>query len=137
MFEKIKNGDEIDLQVIEAAIMQSSFAGVKFLGQVSYPAAMGIDNNMNTLHHAFRPYFQDRYPDYVKSSDYDYVLVQHRNGTIQPLGLPWILASSIKVVTNKILNITVSNYTGMMEGPLRDLLANLGASYTFELNDRK
>lgn len=128
--------DIVDFQLIETGYENSSFKNCKYLGEVPFVVALGMDKSINGLHDQFYSYFKTKYPDYKNPQDYLYTLVQLENGTVRAIGKPWIQESSFQVVTNQTCDIKIHNYRNFMEAPLRDLLAKLGADYTFTTTTR-
>lgn len=137
-FEQIENDDVIDFQLITRGILDDNFKGVTFLGKVSYAAALANNKSINAIHDAFFPYMQNNTPGVnLKPESYQYILVKQTNGTIQSIGIPWILMSTLTLESNQLLQIKINNPSKLMEAPIRDLLTNLGADFELEYIPRK
>lgn len=130
-------GDKVDFKLIETGIMNSTFKNCTYQGETSYAVAIAVSPEINDLHNAFFPYFKEGYPDVKKPSDYNYILLTLSNGNSTAVGIPWILESTFQIVTNQECAIKIHNYRGLMEAPIRDLLKNLGADFSFETTSRK
>lgn len=130
---QIENDDIINFRIVESGLMNSAFDGVSYQGTVSYAAALAVSPDINIKHQNLKAYFKDEFPSAVNPSDYQYLLVRHRNGKIEAIGEPWIVKNSLKVVNTQSKTIVITNWAEYYKAPIVDLLESLGAS--FVIND--
>lgn len=131
---KLTTGSTVSFRLVETTVMAKNFNNVKVLtGDTVYSIARGSDPELQTHHESLYPYFKDKVDNVNSPTAYNYAIVELPNGTVVPVGLPWIDETTVQVVDTKRASLEISNYRVEWEAPIRDLLNNLGASYTLTL----
>lgn len=126
-----KTGDIVSFQLVVGGINGDERVQVKVAsGTMNYQTALLIDQQLNVKHTSLFPYFRDKVGGVDDPDRYLYVAVQGRNGATEVVGLPWIEASSWRIVNGRISDISITNWREDFRGPLKTFLANLGATYT-------
>ena len=70
----------------------------------------------------------------TSAGSYHYVKVRYSNGDTEILGVPWIDATSIEVIQDLKLNVTIRNITGSTETVVRQALLQNGIEdFTIEV----
>lgn len=128
---KLTTGSTVSFRMVDTTLIAKNFNNVKVLtGDAVYEIARGIDPELQTHHEALFPYFKDKVDNVNSPTVYNYAIVQLQNGTVVPVGLPWIDETTLQVIDTQRASIEITNFRVEWEDPIRDLLNNLGASYT-------
>ncbi len=133
MIPSVSNHTEVSFQLVASGIVDTSFSRVQVQGRVTFDIASSINPEIANMHYALYPYFKDAVGNVDVPSAYEYLLVRLPNNTLEAVGIPWILDSSFQVVGDQTATITITGYQDKYTSPLKDLLGNLGATYTMNV----
>lgn len=129
-------GSVVSFRLLETTLIANNFQNVTILASdVTYEVARLSNPELYSQHEALFPYFKNKVNNVNNPSAYHFIIVRLPNGTVIPVGKPWIDEPSYQVVDTKRATIEISNYHLEWEAPIKDLLNNLGASYTVTLGD--
>lgn len=114
------------------AILGADFKKATILGILNYKLASNYINP-ETSHANIFPYLPEGTPKDPKS--YTYILIRTESGENTVLAMPWIDETSITLVVNKTLVITVNDITNNDATRIRDNLLMMGfTSFNIAVN---
>lgn len=123
-------GQTVDMSVYAPAILGSNFQNVKVLGILDYRSVFAFIDPVS-LHANVYPSLPPGVPN--DFSKYLYLKIEFSNGNTTCLGLPWINAGTIQVVTNFVFTVTVNGRNADDYNVIRDALIGNGiTSFTIE-----
>lgn len=136
--EELRKGDTVNFDMISPGIMSSQYKSVYVAGIVSYDAAAAIDNEVNVKHRNFYPFFKQTVNNIDDPSIYDYLILKAEptSNELFVIGETWIAPGTLEVTQGRIGTVLIGNWQQRFEAPLKDFLANLGASYTLQVRDK-
>lgn len=106
--DKLSFGSIVSLDVYPSQILGSNFTDVKVLGIFDRTTA-NLMTDVDGLHANVYPFLPNGSPE--NAGDYQYVKLQHLNGSISIIGLPWIIEESISVSNKGKLTIVIDDIT--------------------------
>lgn len=126
------NGDKVTFQLVAPNIIKNNFTNCTSQGIVTYEVARQIDTELRNKHSNLYPFFKDKVnsvddPNYTSG----YLMVLLTNGVLVPVGVPWINEDTFSVVSSETRVYTFPSWMSKYESSLHDLLANLGAQYSY------
>lgn len=126
------NGDVVSFKLVQANIINNDYTNVTVLGNVLYDVARSSDSELRNKHLNLFPYFKDKVnsvddPNYASG----YLIVRLSNGVLSPVGVPWINEDTFEVISGESRVYTFPTWKSRYEASLHDLLANLGATYSY------
>lgn len=129
-----QTGSVVSFRLLQTTLVANNFNNVKIIiNDSTFNAACRFNPELQSLHEALYPYFKDKVNNVNNPSAYTYFIVELENGECLAIGKPWIDETSFKVVNSSRASIEISNFRLEWEPQIKDLLNNLGASYTLTL----
>lgn len=128
----VKNGDIVSFSLVQANIINNDYTNVTVLGQGMFDVARGIDPELRNKHYNLYPYFKDKVnnvddPNYADG----YLILKLSNGELSAIGVPWINEDTFEVISGETRVYTFPTWKSKYESSLHELLANLGAEYSY------
>ena len=130
-------GDIVSFQLVASRINGGQRTEVQVDSIAGYNTAKYIDPEIQAKHANLYRYFQDAVGNVDDATAYDYVVLMNTvTGKMEVIGIPWILTSSWVTVSTQNNLIQITNWQEKMRAPLTTFLANLGASYVMNLQNK-
>lgn len=124
----------VSFRLLQTTLVANNFSNVKIItNDTIFAVARQLNPELQSLHEALYPYFKDKVNNVSDPSAYTYFIVELGNGQFFPVGKPWIDETSFQVVNSHRCSIEISNYRLEWEAAIKDLLNNLGASYSLTM----
>jgi hypothetical protein len=103
-------GQTYSFQVYPSALLGNDWNNVKVTSVMSYEDAQK-QKDVASLHIKFFPYFGPQTNTPNDPSSYLYIKVKTQSGAYTILGVPWIVDSSVMLVTAQTVTATISGVT--------------------------
>ena len=120
-YDHLKSGNSVNFNT-QTSVLKTEYRAVKVLGVVTAEVATTL-KDVKSLHLQVKPYITGLPNLY---SDYNYVIVQHSNGSKDVLGLPWILSSSITLSSRRDYQLILDDIEPEQVERIRQTLVNRG-----------
>jgi hypothetical protein len=127
-------GDIVSFQLVASGIYGGQRTEVQVDSIAGYNTARYVDPELQAKHANLYRYFQDAVGNVDDATAYEYVILLNPiTGTMEAIGIPWILVPSWTVVSTQNNLIQITNWQEKMRAPLTTFLNNLGATYVMNL----
>lgn len=124
--------DIVDFKYVMAGIIGDEERGCVIISpELTFQAARLIAPEIVVKHANMFSYFADKVNQNNDPAAYNYFLIRRPNDSIEVIGYPWVNDDTFKTIAGRIRIYNINNYSEKMAGPINKLLADLGASYTY------
>lgn len=133
---KPERGDIVSFQLVSTDILGEGRIDVQVDSVLNYKTASRLDRDLNRKHANLYPLFKEAVNNVDDPSVYSYIAIIGRNEELEIVGIPWINASTYKTIDGRIATISIDNWRADWEAPYRRFMADLGANFTINVQDK-
>jgi len=127
----VNEGDIVDFSLMTDTVLGGKRTGVTVVAPpMSYSAAVKLDPNLNSKHKNMFTYFRDKVDNVDDPAKYKYFAVENANGTMEVIGVPWVMDSTYSPVTTREVTYVIHNFKEEWRSVIENTYRNLGAKFT-------
>lgn len=127
----VNEGDIVDFSLMTDTILGGKRTGVTVTAPpMSYSAASRLDPNLNNKHKNMFPFFRDKVDNVDDPAKYKYFAVENANGTMEVIGVPWVMDTTYKPILTREVTYVIHNFREEWRSTIETMYKNLGATFT-------